>query len=55
MILSGEEDDGCNNIQVIRNEFAIEVHKSEEGTDSLDRGWGMPVHDGCELGRVHVD
>ena len=55
MVLSGEEDDGCNNVQIIWNEFTIEAGKSKEGVDSLDQGWGVPVSDGCKFGRIHAD
>ena len=50
-----EKDNGCNNVGVVGNELAIEVCKSEEGVDSLDRGQGMPVPDGGKFCRVHVN
>ena len=55
VVLSSEEDDGCDNIGVVGNELAIEVHKSEEGAHSFDRRQGMPVFDGSKFHRVHVD
>ena len=39
VVLSSEEDNGCNNIGVVGNEFAIEVCKFKEGVYSLYRGW----------------
>ena len=55
MIFSGEENNGCNNVQIIRDKFAIEIRKSEEGADSLDRGGELPILDGREFCGVHVD
>ena len=46
VVLSGEEDNGCDNVGVIANELAIEVCKAKEGIYSLDQGWGIPVSDG---------
>ena len=50
-----EEDNGCDNVGVVRDEFAIEVCKAEERAYSFDRGWGMPIFDGSKLCRVHVN
>ena len=55
VVFLSEEDDGCYNVGVVRNKLMIEVHKSKEGAHSLDRGWGMPVFDGGEFCRVHVN
>ena len=52
MVLSSEEDDGHDNIGIVGNELAIEVHKSEEGVHSFDRRQGMPVFDGGKFHRV---
>ena len=40
MVLSSEEDYGCDNVGVIGNELSVKVHKAKEGADSFDRGWG---------------
>ena len=54
MVLLSEENNGCNNVGVVGNEFAIKVCKSEEGADSLDRGRGVPVLDGGKFGWIHA-
>ena len=55
VVFMSEKDNGCNNVGVVGNELVIEVCKSEEGVDSLDRGQGMPVPDGGKFHRVHVN
>ena len=51
----GEEDNGCDNVGVVGDEFAIEVCKAKEGSYSLDRGRRMPVSDGSKFHRIHVN
>ena len=55
VVLTSEEDYGCDNVRVVGNELAIEVCKSKERVYSLDRGWGMSISDGGEFHRVHVN
>ena len=55
MVLSSEEDDGCDNVGVVGNELAVKVRKAKEGAYSLDRGWRMPVSDGSKFHRIHVN
>ena len=45
MVLSSEEDNGCDNVGVIGNELLVKIHKAKEGAYSLDRGWRVPVKD----------
>ena len=54
MILAGKKNDGGNDIGKVRDKFSVEVRKSEERSDALDRRGGLPVLDGRELGRIHV-
>ena len=51
----GEEDNGCDNVGVVGDEFAIEVCKAKEGSYSLDRGRRMPVLNDNEFHRIHVN
>ena len=37
IILCGIKDNGYGNVRVVRNKFAIEVCKSQEGVNSLNR------------------
>ena len=55
MILSSEEDDGCNDVGVVGNELAVKVHKAKEGVYSLDRGWGVPVSDSSKFCGIHAN
>ena len=55
MVFSSEEDNGCDNVGVVGDEFAVKVHKTKEGAYSLDRGWRMPVSNSGEFSRVHVN
>ena len=55
MVFSSEEDDGCNDIEVVGNELPVKVHKAKEGAHSLDRGWRMPVSDSSKFHRVHAN
>ena len=55
VVFSSEENNGCDDVGVVRDEFAIEARKAKEGVYSLDRGWGMPVFDGGEFCRVHAN
>ena len=55
MVLSSEEDNGCNNVGVIGDELSVKVHKAKEGAYSLDRGWRMPVSDSSKFRRIHVN
>ena len=50
-----EENNECDDVGVVGNEFVIEVRKAEEGAYSFDRGWGMPVFDGNKFCRVHAN
>ena len=54
MIFASEKDDGSDDVGKVRDKFLIEVCKSEERTDALDRRGGLPVLDGRELGWVHA-
>ena len=54
MIFVSKKDDGGNDIGEVRDKLAIEVCKSEERTDAFDRGWGLPIFNGGELGWIHV-
>ena len=55
MVLSSEEDDGCDDVGVIEDELSVKVHKAKEGVYSLDRGWRMPVSDSREFHRIHAN
>ena len=55
MVVSGEEDNRCDNVGVVGNEFIIEVRKAEERAYSFDRGWGMPILDGSQFRQIHVN
>ena len=55
VVFSSKENNGCDDVGVVRDELAIEVCKTEEGAYSFDRGWRMPVFDGSEFFRVHVN
>ena len=55
MIFASEEEYRCNNAGVIGNGLVIEIHKSQERANSIDRGRGVPVLDGRKLCRIHVD
>ena len=54
MIFSSEKDDGGNDVGKVRDKFSIEVCKPEERMDAFDRGGGLPILDGRELGWVHA-
>ena len=54
MILAGKKDDGGDNVGKIGDKFSVEVCKSKEGTDALDRRGGLPVLDGREFGWIHA-
>ena len=54
MIFVGEKDDGGNDVGKVRDKLSVEVCKPEERTDPLDRGGGLPIFDGRELGWVHA-
>jgi hypothetical protein len=55
LIISSEKVQGCNNIEEIGNKLAVEVGKSQEGSDSFYRGRGFPFTNGSELGRIHFN
>ena len=55
MVFSGEEDNGCDNVGVVGNEFVREVCKAKERAYSFDRGWRMPILDGGKFHRIHVN
>ena len=55
VVFSGEEDNGCDDVVVVGNEFAIEVRKTEERAYSFDRGWGMPILDGDQFRQIHAN
>ena len=55
MVLSSEEDDGCDDVGVVGDEFVVKVRKTKEGAYSLDRGWRMPVSDSSEFRRIHAN
>ena len=54
MIFARKKDDGGDNVGKVRDKFSIEVRKSKERTDAFDRGGGLPVFDGRELGWIHA-
>ena len=55
MVLSSEEDDGCDDVGVVGNELSVKVHKAKEGVYPLDRGWRMPIPDSSKFCRVHAN
>ena len=55
VVLSSEEDDGCNDVGVVGNELSVKVHKAKEGACSLDRGWRVQVSDSSKFRRIHVN
>ena len=55
MVLSSEEDNGCDNVGVVGNELSVKVHKAKEGVYSLDRGWRMLVSHSSDFCRIHVN
>ena len=55
VVLSSEEDDWCDDVGVVGNEFSVKVRKTKEGMYSLDRGWRMPVSDSSKFGRIHAN
>ena len=55
MVLSSEENDGCNDVRVVQNELAIEVCIPKERMDSLNRGRGLPVLNSRKLSRIHAN
>ena len=38
VVLLSEEDNGCDDVGVVRNELAVKVCRAKEGAYSLDRG-----------------
>ena len=55
MVFVSEEDDRCNDVGVVGNEFLVKVCKAKEGVYSFDRGWRVPVPDSSEFCRIHVN
>ena len=55
MVLSSEEDNGCDNVGVVGNELSVKVHKAKEGAYSLDGGWRVPVSNSSKFHRIHVN
>ena len=55
MILPGEQVEGGDNVGEVGNKFAIEVRKSEERSNTLDRSGGFPFFNGGEFDRVHLN
>ena len=55
MVLSSEEDYGCDNVGVIGNELSVKVHKAKEGAYSHDRGWRVPVSNSSKFRRIHAN
>ena len=55
MVLSSEEDDGCDDVGVVGSELLVKVRKAKEGAYSLDRGWKMPVSDSSQFRRIHAN
>ena len=55
VILVSEENNGCDDVGVIRNKLVIEVHKSQKGVNTLNRRGGFPILDGREFHRIYVD
>ena len=55
MVFSSEEDNGCNNVGVVRNELAVKVRKAKKGAYSLDRGGRMPVSNSSEFRGIHAN
>ena len=54
VIFAGKKDNGGNDVGKVRDKFLVEVRKPEERTDALDRGGGLPILDGRELGWIHA-
>ena len=46
LVFFGKECEGVDDVGVIRDELPIEICKTKEGTDSLDRGGGFPCVNG---------
>ena len=46
LVLFGKKCKGVDDVGVIRDELPIEICKTKEGTDSLDRGGGFPCVNG---------
>ena len=55
VVLPSEENNGCDDVGIIGNEFVIEVCKPQEGAYSFDRGGRVPFLDGREFCRIHVN
>ena len=55
MILSSEEENGCDNVGVVGNELLVKVCKAKEGVYTLDGGWRMPVSNSRKFRRIHMN
>ena len=55
MVLSSEEDNVCDDVGVVGDEFLVKVCKAKEGAYSLDRRWRMPVSDSSKFHRIHAN
>ena len=55
LILLCEQVEGGDNVGEVGDEFAIEVRKSEKGSDALDRGGWFPFFNGGKFDRVHLN
>ena len=55
VILLGEQDDGCDNVGVIGNEFSVKVRKAKEGAYTFDGGWRMPIPNSNKFCRIHAN
>ena len=54
-IFMGESSERSNNVQVVGNEFVIEVGKTKEGTNAFDRCGGFPGGYRREFGEIHMN
>ena len=52
---SSEQVERCYDVGEVRDEFPVEVCKSRERLDPLDRGGGFPFPDGVKLLLIHSD
>ena len=50
---SSEQVERCYDVREVGNEFPVEVCKSRERSDPLDRSGGFPLLDGVELLLIH--
>ena len=54
-IFTGESSERSDDVQVVGDEFAIEVGKTEEGTNALDQCGGFSGGYHREFGGIHMN